>query len=65
MAKQAPQLLTVKQIMERTGLSQSSVYRLLDSRALPTVRVLGTVRVSEDELDAFIRSHTHHAQPER
>lgn len=49
-------LLTVRQIVERTGWSRAFVYSLL-GRGLPVVRVGRTVRVLESDLEAFIRAN--------
>lgn len=52
-------MLTVKQVAERLQISQQSVYLLIQRGKLVTHRFgagRGTIRVSEEDLDAFIES---------
>jgi excisionase family DNA binding protein len=49
------QLLTVPEVAERLRLSRSAVYQLLMSGQLPSLKFGKARRVSESELDGFIR----------
>jgi len=51
-----PALLKLPEVMERTGLSRASVYRVINSGLLKTVKIGRSVRVSEAELGRFINS---------
>ena len=47
-------LLRVSEVSERLAIGRTSTYRLIESRELPVVRIGGSVRVSEQELERFI-----------
>lgn len=47
-------LLTVREVAERLNVHAASVYRLCESGALPYSRVLSAIRVSEEDLAAFL-----------
>jgi excisionase family DNA binding protein len=47
-------LLTVQQVIERLHLSRSSVYELISSGEIPSLKIGRARRVSEDDLDRFI-----------
>lgn len=49
-------LLKIPEVGERLGLNRSTVYRLIDAGAFPTVHVGArqATRVEESELDAYI-----------
>lgn len=49
-------LLTVPEIQQRTQLSRSSVYKLLATGALESIKIGGARRVPEDALEAYIRT---------
>jgi len=49
-----PTLLRLTQVMERTGLSKASVYRVINSGQLKTVKIGRSVRISESELSRYI-----------
>jgi excisionase family DNA binding protein len=49
-----PTLLKIAEIMERTGLSKASVYRVINAGQLRTVKIGRSVRVTESELSRFI-----------
>ena len=53
----ANQLLRADQVAERLNISRALAYRLMKNGQIPTVRFIGTVRVSETDLENFIRSH--------
>lgn len=55
----ASPLLTVRQVADRLGLSQSSVYQLIESRQLAHHRLgtnKGAIRVSEADLLAYLNA---------
>jgi excisionase family DNA binding protein len=49
-----PTLLKIGEIMDRTGLSKASVYRVINAGQLKTVKIGRSVRVTESELTRFI-----------
>lgn len=51
-----PPLLKVAEVVLRLNLKKSAVYALLASGALPHYRVGGTIRVSEEDLAAYLSS---------
>lgn len=57
----AHRYLTVAEAVERTGLSRTLVYELINTRQIEAVHVNATIRVREDVLDKFLADHTHKA----
>ena len=53
-------LLKAKDIAERLGVSRSQAFVLMRSE-IPTIRFGRCVRVSVDDLDAFIEKNSSHA----
>ncbi len=51
-----PTLLKIAEIMERTGLSKASVYRVINAGQLKTVKIGRSVRVTESELSRYIEA---------
>lgn len=51
-------LLNTHESAEQLAVSERTVRRLIARGDLPAVRVGRTVRVSQDALDAFIKTHT-------
>jgi excisionase family DNA binding protein len=51
-----PSLLKIAEIMDRTGLSKASVYRVINAGNLKTVKIGRSVRVTESELSRFIQA---------
>ena len=51
-----PALVKIPDVMERTGLSKASVYRVINSGQLKTVKIGRSVRITESELSRFINS---------
>jgi len=51
-----PTLLKIAEIMERTGLSKASVYRVINAGQLRTVKIGRSVRVTESELSRYIEA---------
>jgi excisionase family DNA binding protein len=49
-------MLTVRQVAERLGLSRAQVYAMCSSGKLPHHRFGGAIRVSEEQLAAYLRS---------
>jgi excisionase family DNA binding protein len=49
-----PALLKLSGVMERTGLSRASVYRVINAGQLKTVKIGRSVRVREEDLVAFM-----------
>lgn len=44
------------EVMVRTGLSRSAVYRVINEGKIKTVKIGRSVRISEQELNRFINS---------
>lgn len=53
-----PELLKTREVAERLGISQSQVYRLIRSGALPTVPIGKDRRVSRAALDAWLARYS-------
>ena len=51
-----PTLLKISEIMDRTGLSKASVYRVINAGQLRTVKIGRSVRVTESELSRYIEA---------
>jgi excisionase family DNA binding protein len=51
-----PTLLRLTQVMDRTGLSKASIYRVINAGHLKTVKIGRSVRISESELSRYIES---------
>ena len=51
-----PTLLRLPQVMDRTGLSKASIYRVINAGQLKTVKIGRSVRISESELSRYIES---------
>ena len=61
-------LLTVQQVAERLQVSPSCVYQLIESARLPHHRSgnrRGTIRVSEDDLAAFLHTCRQDSQDQK
>jgi len=48
-------LLTIKEVSELIGISESEVIRMIMLKKLPVVRLGKAIRISEDELDEFLK----------
>ena len=53
-ARMAPRLLTVRAIADRLQVAEKTIRRLITAGELPTHRIGGCVRVSEDDLLVFL-----------
>jgi excisionase family DNA binding protein len=53
---QTPQLLSLKEVGERTSLSRSTIYREIEAGRLRAVKIGKSVRVNDLELRRFIES---------
>lgn len=51
-----PTLLKIAEIMDRTGLSKASVYRVINAGQLKTVKIGRSVRVTESEMSRYIEA---------
>ena len=51
-----PTLHRLAYAMERTGLSRSGIYRVINSGQLKVIKIGRSVRISEAELTRFIKS---------
>jgi excisionase family DNA binding protein len=47
-------LLTVSDVAKRLGVCAATVYKLCATGALPHVRVLNSIRISDEALQAFV-----------
>ena len=54
--EQVMRLMKVNEVAEVLGLSRSTVYKLLAERRLPSVRIDGSRRVRDSDLDRFVES---------
>jgi excisionase family DNA binding protein len=53
-------LLTAKDVAQALKISKPLVYRMIDEGQLPAVRFRRTVRVRQEDLDAFVASNLSH-----
>lgn len=53
-AVERPQLVTIPAECRRTGLPRSTVYELVASQAIPSVRIGRSVYLPSDALDSYI-----------
>lgn len=51
-------LLTVAELQTRLGLSQMTVYRMMDRKEIPFIRLGRSRRVRESDLEAYLRRQT-------
>lgn len=58
-----PQLLTVAEVGERLNVGERMVRRLVGDGRLPSLRLGGHVRVSLDDLAAFVRAAQQNSRP--
>lgn len=47
-------MVTVKNVAVRLNVSLALAYRLISSGEIPSVRIASTIRVKEDDLEAYI-----------
>lgn len=48
------EVLTVNEVAERLRVTRQSVYRLLERGDLPSIKVLGAIRVRAADLDEYM-----------
>lgn len=53
-----PLLLRVPEVAHRLGLSRGKVYQLIQSGALPSVRIDGSRRIRAGDLEAYVHGLT-------
>ena len=61
--KQLPDVLTPRQVMAYLQLGRDSVYQLLSSGALPSVRIGRTYRVPRRSLEQWLEQQTAESLP--
>ena len=49
-------MLTVRDVAAQLKLSTATIYTLVESGALPHVRILNSIRISREALTAFVES---------
>ena len=47
-------LVSVREVAERLGVSETTVYRLTERRLLPFYRVAGCLRFTPEDVDAYL-----------
>ena len=52
----ADDMLSVRQVAKKLGVSTATVYKLCDRGELPHIRVLNSIRVAPEDLAAFIQT---------
>lgn len=53
-ATAGPRAYSVRQVSERLGVSEATVYRLVKAGAIPAVPHLPTIRIAASALDEFL-----------
>lgn len=48
------EMLTVREIASRLGLSKMTIYRLVDAGTIPAVRVGRSLRVSREDFESYL-----------
>src|SRR5262245_21643955 len=64
-AKRDPQLMTAREVAQKLRLSVSFIYERIADGSLPHFRLgsgQGGIRVSEEQLAAYLRSHEQHGK---
>ncbi len=56
-------LLKVRDVVERTQLSRSVIYEMITAGTMPSIKIGGTRRVREIDLDAWIRGQAQSQSP--
>ena len=59
--QQAPRFLTVAEVAELLRVSKMTVYRLVHGGELPAVRVGRSFRVTEDDVNEYLRKSFYNA----
>lgn len=54
-----PHMLSIKKVGDRLDVSDSSVRRLIKANELPAYRIGGQLRISEQDLETFIKARRH------
>jgi hypothetical protein len=49
-------ILTIQQLEEKTQLSRATIYRLIAAGQIRTIKIGGSVRVPQAELNRFLRT---------
>ena len=50
-----PQLLTIREVLDRLRVSRSTFYQLVKDQKIPLRKIGGASRIRSDELEAFIQ----------
>ncbi|MGD0061762.1 MAG: helix-turn-helix domain-containing protein [Verrucomicrobiia bacterium] len=58
MNRQADKFLTIKEVGERLNLCRTTIWRLMNQHGLRFVRIGGTRRIREQDLEAWIERHS-------
>lgn len=53
-----PQTMTVAQAAEYVGVSRRTMYRWVDDKLVPVLRVRGIVRIPRQALDRWLQANT-------
>jgi excisionase family DNA binding protein len=60
-SKPIAKLLTVAEVADRLGVARGRVYELTNTKALPSIKLGSTIRVHEEDLNAFLSEHRREA----
>lgn len=52
-----PNFLSVKEVAKILGVSNNIVYREVEEGAIKSIKIRGSYKIFEDELDGYIKSH--------
>ena len=55
--KQAPDLLKIPEAAEILKMGRSTVYKLISTKELPSIRIGRMIRISREDIDKFLSDH--------
>ncbi len=58
-----PNLLAIDEVAEFLGISKDTIYKMVNQRRIPFVKVGRLLRFERDALDAWIRQHAEMPMP--
>jgi excisionase family DNA binding protein len=65
-SRAAPWLLSVEEVCEALGMSKSWVYQRIRSGEIPSIKLGGSIKVKQEDLEEYLERHypSHQAVPQ-